>query len=93
MKSPQLGVLPVPTFRYGGLSYVLLSYAKMKNAPFNVPSVLKFSARFSCAKDVRRSAKVLLENGSIEEVGDDVWKITPDGVQQLLDFTARRRKI
>jgi hypothetical protein len=91
MKKQTLGVLPPPTFKYGGRSYVLLSYAKMKNKPFGIESVLRFTGRFVTNKDVRRSAKVLIENGSLVEVSEDMWRITPDGAQQLIDFRTRRQ--
>ena len=91
MKKPTLGVLPPPSFQYGGRSYVLLSYAKMKNKSFSIEEVLRFSGRFSNNKDVRRSAKVLIENGSLIKTDEDMWRITPDGVQQLIDFRTRRR--
>lgn len=91
MKIQSQGVLPPPSFKYGGKSYVLLSYAKMKKKTFDVESVNRFSGRFLDNRDVRRSAKVLVSNGSLIETSKDVWQITPVGVQQLLDFRARRQ--
>jgi hypothetical protein len=91
VKIQSQGVLPPPSFKYGGKSYVLLSYAKMKKKTFDVESVNRFSGRFLDNRDVRRSAKVLVSNGSLIETSKDVWQITPVGVQQLLDFRARRQ--
>jgi hypothetical protein len=91
VKIQSQGVLPPPSFKYGGKSYVLLSYAKMKKKTFDVESVNRFSGRFLDNRDVRRSAKVLVSNGSLIEISKDVWQITPVGVQQLLDFRARRQ--
>lgn len=91
MKIQTIGVLPPPSFKYGGKSYVLLSYAKMKRNAFDVDSVNRFSGRFLDNRDVRRSAKVLISNGSLIEISKDVWQITPVGVQHLLDFRARRQ--
>lgn len=93
MKNQKIGVLPAPTFKYGGQSYVLLSYAKMKKGPFDIESVKRFSNRFDGNRTIRRAVKVLLENDSIVEVEQDCWQITPTGVQQLMDFRARRQTI
>jgi hypothetical protein len=91
VKIQTIGVLPSPSFKYGGKSYVLLSYAKMKRNAFDVESVNRFSGRFLDNRDVRRSAKVLISNGSLIEISKDVWQITPKGIQQLLDFRSRRQ--
>ena len=82
--------LPAPSFRYASNTYVLLAYAKMKNKPFTVEAVRNFNLKYSENSQVTRAIKVLLNNGSINQVTEDSWIITPMGVQQIIDFAARR---
>lgn len=83
-------VLKAPTFKYGGSSYVVLTYAKMKKAPFTVENILGFTSKMSSARDVGRAVEVLLKNDSIKKVTVDSWIVTPTGIQQIYDFAARR---
>jgi hypothetical protein len=82
--------LPAPSFRYASNTYVLLAYAKMKNKPFTVEAVRNFNLKYSENSQVTRAIKVLLNNGSISKVTEDSWIITPTGIQQIIDFAARR---
>ena len=83
-------VLKAPTFKYGGNSYVVLAYAKIKKAPFTVENVLSFTSKMGSTRDVRRAVEVLLKNGSIKKVTAESWVVTPAGLQQVYDFASRR---
>lgn len=85
-------VLSAPSFKYGGVSYVALAYAKVRgNKPFGVENLVAFSARFSKPSDAKRAIDTLVKNGSITEVKPGLWVISNKGRQQVLDFAARRK--
>lgn len=82
--------LPPPSFKYGSNTYVVLAYAKMKNKSFSIEDIRSVTARYTKDYEVKRSIEVLLKNGSVSQVGEESWKITPKGIQQVFDFASRR---
>lgn len=89
-KAKMKPVMKAPTFKYGGSSYVVLAYAKIKKTPFTVENILGFTSKISNSRDVGRAIEVLLKNGSIKKVTDTSWVVTPVGLQQVYDFASRR---
>lgn len=86
-------VLPAPSFKDGSSTYVVLCYAKMKNKEFSIDDIRSITARYTNDYEVKRSLDVLLKNGSVSVVKENLWKITPKGIQQVFDFASRRKVI
>lgn len=85
--------LPAPTFKYSSSTYVVLAYAKLVNRPFSVKDIRNFTAKFTSNYDVVRSLKVLEKNGSVTMVQENLWQVTPVGIQQIYDFPLRRPSV
>lgn len=71
------------TVIYGSVTYVVLSYLKMRNKPTSVSDFREFSLRKIKPSTIARSFDVLVRYGFAKPYANDQYVVTSRGVEYL----------
>lgn len=92
MEKPAKQKSPV-TF-YGSGGYTLLCFGKSSKKPFSISVAADVLAgKFRCVSDARQAAKKLQKHGLMDNVNDDFWLVTKEGIKAIDSIAESHRKL